>query len=173
MIIFFPLALSAEHGRTKTFLSTSLNVSTWTYCLSIFIFLKSQSTFIYSRLYLSMEDITIIDVMKKGTMPFIIYTRFQFLYRRICVQQFNVAILKYLIKYFITLSNIKCELNFSFLSQMQGRASSRFGLSRPNKLNDLYFFGFAGDERHSASCASDGMLRLWCAAGGVEHEDCV
>jgi hypothetical protein len=27
MIIFFPLPLSTEHGRTKTFLSTSSNVS--------------------------------------------------------------------------------------------------------------------------------------------------
>jgi hypothetical protein len=53
-----------------------------------------------------------------------------------------------------------------------GRASNRFGLSRPNKLSDLSFFGIAGVERHSVSCAGDGMLRLWCAAGGVKCEDC-
>jgi hypothetical protein len=35
-------------------------------------------------LYLSMEDITIIGVMKKGAMPFTVYTPFQFLYRRDC-----------------------------------------------------------------------------------------
>jgi hypothetical protein len=87
------------------------------------------------------------------------------------VRQLNVAIIKLLIKYFITLSNINCELNFHLFVSNAERASNRFGLSRPNKLNDLYFFGFAGAERHLASCAGDGMLRLWCAACGVEHED--
>jgi hypothetical protein len=29
------------------------------------------------------------------------------------------------------------------------------------------------NKRHSASCVGDGMLRLWCAAGGVKHEDYV
>jgi hypothetical protein len=63
------------------------------------------------------------------------------------VRQFNVTILKKFIKYFITLSNIKCELSFPILYQMQGRASSRFGLIRPNKLSDLYFFWLCRDRK--------------------------
>jgi WD40 repeat protein len=30
-------------------------------------------------------------------------------------------------------------------------------------------FSFVGAKKHSASCAGDGMLRLWCAAGGVDY----
>jgi hypothetical protein len=54
-------------------------------CQSSFLEISTsqpQPAFIYSRLYLLTEDITIIDVMKKGAMPFIVYTPFQFLYRR-------------------------------------------------------------------------------------------
>jgi hypothetical protein len=38
-----------------------------------------------------MEDITIIGVMKEGTMPFTTHALFQFLYQSNCVQQFNVT----------------------------------------------------------------------------------
>jgi hypothetical protein len=79
MIIFFPLPLSTEMAEPR--LSCSLVLMCrqgQIVCQSSFIF-KSQPAFIYSRLYLSTEDITIIGVMKKGTMPFTIYTLFQFL----------------------------------------------------------------------------------------------
>jgi hypothetical protein len=84
-----------------------------------------------------MKDITFIGVMKKGAMPFIIRMPFQFFYQGNYMQQFNNTILKQLIKYFITLSNIKCELNFPLLCLVQVRASRRFSLSSPNKLNDM------------------------------------
>jgi hypothetical protein len=51
--------------------------------------------------------------------------------------QFNVIVLNQPIEYFITLSNIKCELKFPLLCRVRVRASIRFGLSRPNKLNDV------------------------------------
>jgi hypothetical protein len=38
--------------------------------------LKPQPAFVYSRLYLPTKDNTIIGVMKKGAMPFTIYTPF-------------------------------------------------------------------------------------------------
>jgi hypothetical protein len=56
------------------------------------------------------------------------------------MRQFNVTILKQLIKYFIILSNIKWELNFPLLRRVQARASRRFGLTRPNKLSDIQLF---------------------------------
>jgi hypothetical protein len=38
---------------------------------------------------------------------------------------------------FFTLSNIKCENNFPLLFRVRVRASRKFGLSRPNKLNNV------------------------------------
>jgi hypothetical protein len=51
---------------------------------------------------------------------------------------------KQLIKYFITFSNIKCELNFFLLCRVRVRANRRFGLSGPNKLRDVLLFWFLG-----------------------------
>jgi hypothetical protein len=51
---------------------------------------------------------------------------------------------KQLIKYFITLSNIKCELNLFLLCRVRVKANRRFGLSGPNKLRDLWLFWFLG-----------------------------
>lgn len=49
------------------------------------LFLKAQQSFIYSRLYLPMKDVTIIGSTRKEAMPFTISTSFHFLYWRNCV----------------------------------------------------------------------------------------
>jgi hypothetical protein len=88
------------------------------------------------------------------------------------VRQFNVAILKKFIKYFITLSNIKCELSFPFLCRMQGERAADLALAGQTSSATCIFSRFAGVEWYLASFTGDGMLRLWCAAGVVGHEDC-
>jgi hypothetical protein len=82
------------------------------------------------------------------------------------VRQFNVAILKYLVKYLITLSNIKCELNFPLLCRMQGKRATDLALAGQTNSTTCNFSGFARAKRHSTSCAGDSMLRLWRDASG-------
>jgi hypothetical protein len=56
---------------------------------------------------------------------------------------------------------------------MQGELAIDLVLAGQTNSVTCNFSGFARAERHPASCVGDGMLQLWCTAGGVKHEDCV
>jgi hypothetical protein len=68
MTMFLHLHLSATSGCTKTFLLASSIILTRR--LRVYLhFLKTQPTLIYSRLYLSTKNITILGGMGKRIMP--------------------------------------------------------------------------------------------------------
>jgi hypothetical protein len=71
------------------------------------------------------------------------------------------------------LATLNVNLTFPFCVECRGEQAADLALAGQTSLATCIPFGFAGAKRHSASCVGDGMLRLWCAAGGVKHEDCV
>jgi hypothetical protein len=60
------------------------------------------------------------------------------------VRQLNVAIIKLLIKYFITLSNINCELNFHLLCQMQREQATDLALVGQTNSTTYIFLASQG-----------------------------
>jgi hypothetical protein len=127
-------------------------------------FLKSQSAFIYNRLYLSTKDITTIGVMKKGAMPFTIYTPF--------CDNLMLPFLNSSSNILSHLATLNVSLTFPFCAENRGERAIDLALAGQTSSATCIFFGFAGAKKHSASCAGDGMQRLWCAIGGVKCEDC-
>jgi hypothetical protein len=71
------------------------------------------------------------------------------------------------------LATLNVNLTFPFCVECRGERAIDLVLAGQTNSVTYIFSGFAGAERHPASCAGDGMLQLWCAAGGVKDEDCV
>jgi hypothetical protein len=71
------------------------------------------------------------------------------------------------------LATLNVNLTFPFCAKCRGERVADLALAGQTSSATYIFSGFAGAVRHSASCAGDGMLQLWCAAGVVGHEDCV
>jgi hypothetical protein len=85
-------------------------------------FYKCQSSFIYDRLNLWMENIVIISCMRIRIMPFTIRMLFELFWRRydMTTWQFNLFFLQQVIKDPITLSDIKSVVHF-ILSTFRSR----------------------------------------------------
>jgi hypothetical protein len=71
------------------------------------------------------------------------------------------------------LATLNVNLTFPFCAECTGERAADLASAGQTSSTTYIFFDFAGTERHSTSSVGDGMLRLWFAAGGVEHEDCV
>jgi hypothetical protein len=71
------------------------------------------------------------------------------------------------------LATLNVTLTFPFYAECRGERVADLALAGQTSSSTCISFGFAGSERHLASCEGDGMLRLWCTVGGVKHEDCV
>jgi hypothetical protein len=71
------------------------------------------------------------------------------------------------------IATLNVNLTFLFCAKCRGERATDLALVGQTSSTTCIFSGFVGAESHSASCAGDGMLQLWCAVGVVEHEDCV
>jgi hypothetical protein len=57
---------------------------------------------------------------------------------------------------------LNVNLTFPFYVECRGVRAADLALAGQTSSATCIFYGFVGVERHSASCAGDGMLRLWC-----------
>jgi hypothetical protein len=81
--------------------------------------------------------------MRERIMPLVISTTFKLVSRWNSVIYFNVATFGSLVKYYVTLANIKSKFNhfLSFLlNWLQQGTNKRFGLLWLNHLSSIHFF---------------------------------
>jgi hypothetical protein len=172
MIIFFLLALLVEHSQTKTFLSTSPNVSIGTCCLSIFISWNPNQPSSTADCICQWNILQLVLWRKE---PWHLqYTHFfNSSIGGIVCDNLMLPFLSSSSNILSHLSTLNVNLTFPFCVECRGERAADLALAGQTSSAACITFGFAGSKRHSPSCAGDYMLRLWCAASGVKHEDCV
>jgi hypothetical protein len=120
-----------------------------------------------------MEDITIIGVMKKEPCHLQYTHLFNSSIGGIVCDNLMLPFLNSSSNILSYLATLNVNLALPFCVECMGEREADLALAGQTSSTTCIFFGFAGVERHSASCAGDGMLQLWRIAGVVGHEDCV
>jgi hypothetical protein len=115
-------------------------------------------------LYLSTDDITIIGAMKKATMPFTIYTLFNSSIGEIMCDNLMLPFLSSSSNILLHLATLNVNLAFPFCVECRGERAADLTLAGQTCSVTCIFSGFAGAERHSASCAGDDYVRCSCGA---------